>query len=435
MTVPMANMGARYARSLEYFDRARAAIPSQTQTFSKGWTQYPRGAAPIFAVRADGGRIWDVDGNEYIDWPMAIGPLLLGHNHPEVNAAIARQLENGLAFSLPTEGELELAERLIGWFPYAERVRFGKNGSDATSGAVRVARAFTGRDIILCCGYHGWQDWFIGTTTRNAGVPLAVCDLTIAFPYNDASVLACLLSEHQGRVAAIIMEPMGLDDPVPGYLEEVRRLATEHGSVLIFDECWTGFRIHLQGAYGKFGIAPDLSCFGKALGNGVPISVIVGRGDIMDVLDEVFFSFTFGGDMLGIAAAGAVLDVLESVPVLEHVEQIGRHLLEGLSGLINLHDLGEFIGTAGYPARHFINFAGDGAEGQVLKSVFQQEALKGGVLAAGYHAPSLAHTVGDVDHTLACYGEVLANIARWLHQGTLKEHLTGDIVQPVFRKP
>ncbi len=430
-----ANPGSQFATSLEMFDRARTAIPSQTQTFSKGWTQYPLGAAPIFAARADGGRIWDVDGNEYIDWPMAIGPLLLGHNHPEVSAAIVRQLENGLAFSLPTSSELELAERLIAWFPYAERARFGKNGSDATSGAVRVARAYTGNDVVLCCGYHGWQDWFIGTTTRNAGVPESVSELTIPFPYNDLESLENLLSENHGHVAAIIMEPMGLETPDPGYLEGVRQLATDQEVLLIFDECWTGFRIHLQGAYGKFGVAPDLGCFGKALGNGVPISVVVGRGDVMDLFDEAFFSFTFGGDMLGIVAAETVLDVLEREPVLEHVETIGRRLLDGVSDLIRHHELEGCIGTSGYPARHFLTFTDDGEDGLLLKSVFQQEAIAGGILAAGYHAPSYAHTSQDVNETLQIYDQTLATIARCLSTKSLAERLSGWRVQPVFRKP
>jgi glutamate-1-semialdehyde aminotransferase len=426
---------ARYQRSLELLDRAYEAIPAQAQTFSKNWTQFPRGAAPVFASRADGGRIWDVDGHEYIDWPMALGPLLLGHNHPTVNAAIVRQLGNGVAFSLPTEGELELAERLIRWFPFAERARFGKNGSDATAGAVRVARAFTGRDIVLCCGYHGWQDWFIGTTTRNAGIPVPIQGLTIPFPYNDIAALEKLLSEHRGNVAAIIMEPMGLDEPQSGYLEHVRGLSSAHGAILIFDECWTGFRLHLQGAYGRFGVAPDLACFGKALGNGVPISVIVGRADVMDVFGDVFFSFTFGGDMLGIAAANAVLDVLQQEPVLSRVTQIGTKLQDGIADLIASHNLSRHVSVAGYPARHFIQFAGDGFDGRLLKSVFQQEALRDGILAAGHHAPSYANDNHDVDLTLACYDRVLHDIAGWIASGSLQDQLAGDMVQPVFRKP
>ncbi len=426
--------GTKFQRSLELLRRAMTAVPSQTQTFSKGWTQFPRGVSPVFAVRAEGGYLWDVDGNQFIDWPMALGPLLLGHNHPEVNAAVKAQLDNGVAFSLPTQGELQLAERLIAWFPYAERVRFGKNGSDATSGAVRAARAFTGREIVLCCGYHGWQDWFVGTTTRDAGVPEAVKELTHPFPYNDAEALSQALEAHRGRVAAIIMEPMGLERPAAGYLEEVRRLATTHGAVLIFDECWTGFRIHRQGAFGAFGVAPDLACFGKALGNGVPISVVLGRAEVMDVFDDIFFSFTFGGDMLGIAAAGAVLNVLESEPVLEDVDALGRSLMDGIEALIAARGLADNLGLSGYPARHFFTFSGDAAEGLLLKSLLQQQALAGGILAAGWHAPSWAHTAADVETTLAIYDGVFRDLSTWLREGTLSDHLAGELVRPVFRK-
>jgi glutamate-1-semialdehyde aminotransferase len=419
MTVSSNKRDQRYTQSHALLERANQAIPGQAQTFSKSWTQYPLGAAPVFATRADGGYVWDADGNRFIDWPMALGPLLLGHNHPAVNGAIVEQLKKGVAFSLPTDAELSLAERLINWFPFAERVRFGKNGSDATSGAVRAARAFTGRDKILCCGYHGWQDWFIGTTTRNAGVPDAVSQLTIPFTYNDLSSLKELLQQNSGQVAAIIMEPMGVVDPSPGYLAEVRRLSNEHGAVLVFDECWTGFRIHLKGAFGRFGVAPDIACFGKALGNGAPISVILGRADIMEVFEESFFSFTFGGDLIGITAANAVLDVLEREPVLNHVERIGTALLDGLCAAID---------------RHGLNFSGDGHDGWLLKSVFQQEGCSGGVLAAGWHAPSYAHTDEDVQFTLAAYESALSTMSDGLRNGGLTDVLHGRMVESVFRK-
>lgn len=435
MTTESNRLTERYRESMALLARAENAVPSQAQTFSKSWTQYPRGAAPVFATRADGGRVWDADGNDYIDWPMALGPLLLGHNHPTVVEAVEKQLRNGIAFSLPTKVELELAERLIDWFPYGERIRFGKNGSDATAGAVRAARAVTGRERVLCCGYHGWQDWFIGTTTRGAGVPQAVKDLTTPFPYNNLPALEALLTDHAGEVAAIIMEPMGIVEPEQGYLEGVRRLATQHGAVLIFDECWTGFRIDLKGAYGKFGVAPDMSCFGKAIGNGVPISVIVGKAEVMDIFDEVFFSFTFGGDMLGIAAANAVLDVLESEPVLERVAEIGGALMTGFRNLVDRHGLTANVSVSGYPARHVMGFSGDGHDGLLLKSILQQEGTARGILAAGWHAPSYAHTEDDVAATLEAYDSALDVMRAGLDAGDLEDRLHGDMVQAVFRKP
>ena len=424
-----------YQSSLDLLRRAEAAVPGQAQTFSKSWTQYPRGVAPVFAERADGGYVWDVDGRRYIDWPMALGPLLLGHNHPGVNQAVRERLSDGVAFSLPTRIELELAERLIAWFPFAERVRFGKNGSDATSGAVRAARAFTGRDIVLCCGYHGWQDWFIGSTTRNVGVPKAVADLTKPFPFNDTPALEDLLADHAGKVAAIIMEPMGVVEPAEGYLEAVRELATKHGAVLVFDECWTGFRIHLQGAYGRFGVAPDLACFGKAMGNGFPISAVLGRADIMDVFEEAFFSFTFGGDLLGMTAANATLDVLEAEPVLERVDALGVALIDGMREQIERHGLANNVAVVGYPARHVIEFRDDGCDGLLLKSVFQQEGLLRGILAAAWHAPSYAHSDQDVAETLTVYDQSFAAIAQGIAEGNLETLLLGRQVEPVFRKP
>ena len=423
-----------FHESLRMYERAVRVIPGQSQTFSKGWTQFPFGASPIYLDRAEGGHVWDVDGNEFIDWPMAIGPLLLGHNHPAVNRAIAAQLGRGIAFSMPNRGELELAERLVDWFPYAEQVRFGKNGSDATAGAVRAARAFTGREIVLCCGYHGWQDWFIGTTTRNAGVPEAVRQLAIPFAYNDLEGLRALFARLPGQVAAVIMEPMGVVEPVGGFLAEVKRLAQENGALLIFDECWTGFRLHRQGAYGRFGVAPDMACFGKAMGNGAPISAIVGRAEVMTVFEEIFFSFTFGGDMIGIAASLAVLEILASEPVLETASAIGQKLLDGVRELIRDAGLEAQVRIDGYPLRNVMAFQGDGHDGLLLKSIFQQEAIAGGILAAGYHAPSLAHTAADVEKTLDVYLRVFGAIRRGLDNGALSGVLRGRIVQPVFRK-
>ena len=198
--------------------RAQKVIPGSSQTFSKSQLQYVQGVSPIFLQRGKGCRVWDVDGNEYIDYIQGLLPNILGYAHDEVNAAAAAQLAEGHSFSLPHPLEVQLAERLTRLIPCAEMVRFGKNGSDATSGAVRAVRAFTGRDRIACCGYHGWQDWYIGSTTRNKGVPGAVRALTHPFPYNDAAALEKLLGAHAGEFAAVIMEPVNFTEPAPGYL-------------------------------------------------------------------------------------------------------------------------------------------------------------------------------------------------------------------------
>jgi glutamate-1-semialdehyde 2,1-aminomutase/spore coat polysaccharide biosynthesis protein SpsF len=247
---------------------------------------------------------------------MALGPIILGHNYPSVTDAVMQQMQDGTTFSLPHPLEVELAEMLVDIIPCAEMVRFAKNGSDATSGAVRLARAYTGRDIIACCGYHGWQDWYIGTTTRNRGVPKVVQELTVPFEYNNIESLKRIFSEHPGQVAAVIMEPFGVEEPRDGFLQEVRDLALHDRALLIFDEIITGFRLALGGAQEYFGITPDLACLGKAMGNGYPIAAVVGPSEIMQLFDEVFFSFTFGGETVSLAAAIATISEMRQKDVI-----------------------------------------------------------------------------------------------------------------------
>ena len=423
------------AESLILFERAKRIIPSCTQTFSKGWTQYPFGVSPIFLKKADGCYVWDVDNIRYLDWPMALGPVLFGHNYPPVNEAVRRQLEKGVAFSLPHYKEVELAERLCEVIPCAEMVRFGKNGSDATSGAVRAARAYTGRDMVACCGYHGWQDWYIGTTTRNLGVPKAVSDLTVTFEYNNIWSVGKLFDEYHARIACLIMEPTGLVSPEDDFLENVNEIAHKNGSLVIYDECWTGFRWSLGGAQEYFDVTPDLACFGKALGNGFPISAVVGRHDLMEIFDEIFFSFTFGGDMIGITAGLAVLNELEKTEVIEHIWQLGKKLIDGLNKLIEEHKLGEFVHVEGYPPKTFVFFKDkNGEDDLVMKSVVQQEMIRRGFLYAGYHVISYSHTTSEIDKTLDAYDEVFSLLRDNCEPEALRKILKGEEVKPVFRQ-
>ncbi len=253
-------------------DRAERVIPLGAQTFSKSKIQLPPGAAPLFVTHGDGGRVFDVDGNEYVDLISALMPNVLGYRDPDVDLAIRRQLTRGISFSLPTELESQLAERLVAHVPCAEMVRFGKNGTDATSAAIRLARAATRRDRIMLCGYHGWQDWYIGATSRNLGVPAAVSALSHPVPYGDIAAVEALFAKYPASFAALIVEPAGATEPAPGYLQELKDLVHRHGAILIFDEIITGFRWSIGGAQSYYGVAPDLACFGKAMGNGMPIS-------------------------------------------------------------------------------------------------------------------------------------------------------------------
>jgi glutamate-1-semialdehyde 2,1-aminomutase/spore coat polysaccharide biosynthesis protein SpsF len=366
---------------------------------------------------------------------MALGPVILGHDYPAVSEAVSRQLHDGISFSLPHPLEVEVAELLSEIIPCAEMARFGKNGSDVTSAAVRVARAYTGRDVIACCGYHGWQDWYIGTTTRSRGVPRAIQSLTQTFAYNDIDSLKQIFAQHRGQVAAVIMEPIGVELPRDGFLQAAQDLARREGALLIFDEVVTGFRVALGGAQQYFGVTPDLACFGKAMGNGWPISTIVGRRDVMKLFDEVFFSFTFGGETLSLAAAKATIEVMRQEPVIGHLWEQGRKLQDGFNVLARLLGIERNAVCAGL-APHTVTLfrTDDGQESLLLKSLFAQECLKRGVLFSGVQNISFSHSAGDIDMTLRVFRTALEILAQAIRAGDMRERLEGEPVQPVFRR-
>lgn len=422
-------------RSQEWQARARRLIPTGTQTFSKATTQFVQGVAPNFIARGQGSHVWDVDGNEYIDYPMALAPVLLGHGDPEVTEAVARQIRDGTIYSLAHPLEVEVAEQLVALVPCAEMVRFGKNGSDATAGAVRVARAFTGRDRIACCGYHGWQDWYIGTTTRNKGVPAAVRELTKTFSYNDLASLERTLSEHPNQFAAVVMEPVGIVEPQPGFLEGVKALAHRHGALLVYDEIVTGFRWAIGGAQEYFGVTPDLACCGKAMANGYPISAVVGRRDVMEVFDDVFFSFTFGGETASLAATKAVLTKIQREKVIPHLWEQGQRLKDGFNALARAFGVERHTRCVGYAPRTVMTFHdAAGAESLILKSLFQQECLKRGILFSGGQNLSYSHSDADIEQTLRVYRTAMEILADAIQAGDAERWLEGPPLQPVFRR-
>jgi glutamate-1-semialdehyde 2,1-aminomutase/spore coat polysaccharide biosynthesis protein SpsF len=422
-----------YARSRALLERAERVIPLGSQTFSKSRTQYPRDAAPLFLARGQGARVWDVDGNEYVDLVCGLLPVVLGYRDPDVDQAVRDQLANGITFSLATELETELAERLVDIIPCAEKVRFGKNGSDATAATVRLARAFTGRDRVAAGGYHGWQDWYIGATVRNKGVPNAVRELTHRFPYNDVEALHSLLNGRPGEFAAVIMEPVSLVEPEDGYLEEVRALAHGHGALLIFDEIITGFRVARGGAQEHYGVTPDLACFGKSLGNGMPISAVVGRAGVMAEMEEIFFSTTFGGETLSLAAAIAVIDKMRREPVIEALWDVGQKLAEAAKAKISEVDLDGVMVVGGLPPWTAVTFCDHPkARKEAIKTLFVREMLKNGVLVQSSHNVCYAHSAEDLTVVTEAYGRALGRIADELHSGLLEERLGCPVIRPVF---
>jgi glutamate-1-semialdehyde 2,1-aminomutase/spore coat polysaccharide biosynthesis protein SpsF len=420
-----------------WWQRATELIPAGTQTLSKGPTQFVRGFAPKFLARGAGSHVWDVDGNEYIDYPLGLGPVTLGHAHPAVIAAVTRQLAEGNCFSLMHPLEIELAERLVGIIPCAEQVRFGKNGSDATTACIRAARAKTGRKYIARHGYHGWQDWSIEASygIRAKGVPDEVMALTRPFPYNDLAALEALLADPDKPCAAVIMEPVNLTPPQPGYLEGVRELATRYGAVLVFDEVITGFRYARGGAQEHFGVTPDLAAMGKGLANGQPLALVVGKREFMAPFEEIFFSFTFGGETSALAAGLAVLDVMEAEDYWGHVWRQGAKLQDGYRALAREHGLDNLTDCQGLPPWTIVTFADTPRwTGFQLKTLFQQEMIRRGILFSGSQFLSLAHSDEDIERTLVAYREAMRVLKFALEIHAVDALTQGDVIEAIFRR-
>lgn len=427
-------MSKRYFRSEDLLKKALKVIPLGSQTFSKSKTQYPYGVTPYFIKRGEGSHVWDVDGNEYIDFVNSLAAVTLGYNDPDVTAAVRAQLEEGIIFSLPHPIEMQVAEKIVEMVPCAEMVRFGKNGSDATAGAIRLARAYTSRDHVAVCGYHGWQDWYIGSTARNLGVPKSTQDLTHVFAYNDINSLNKIFKEYPDQVAAVIMEPMNTTEPVDGFLEKVKEITHKNGSVFIFDETVTGFRYANGGAQEYFGVTPDLATFGKGLANGYPVSAVAGKADIMRFMEEIFFSFTFGGEALSLTAALATMTKLQNKPVIQTVWDQGKKVVDGINTLIDKHRLQDVLSTCGKSCWSFLLFKDTDVCSQwELKTLFLQEALARGVLTLGTHNMSYAHSDDDIQNLLSVNDAVFAILKDVVENGSLKRHLHCEPLVPLFK--
>jgi len=428
-------MTRSFKKSEEFLARAERVIPLGSQTFSKSRTQYPFGVSPYFITRGQGSRVWDLDGNEYIDFVNSLASITLGYQDADVLQAVRQQLdESGVIFSLPHTLETEVAELICEMVPCAEKVRFGKNGSDATSGAIRISRAHTGRDRIAVCGYHGWQDWYIGSTARNRGVPKATQELTHSFTYNDLDSLKALFKAHPGEFAAVILEPMNVTEPKDGFLEQLKELTHEHGALLVFDETITGFRYANGGAQELFGVTPDLATFGKGLANGFPVSAIAGRADVMQQMEEVFFSFTFGGEALSLAAAKATLQKLKREPVADRLVQSGQKVIDGAQAIIDRHGLGDIFGLAGHPSWSFLTIKDARKHTSFeIKTLWMQEIMERGILSVGTHNISYAHSDADIERLLAVYEEVLPFIGKVLDEGRLNSVLRCVPLVPLFK--
>jgi glutamate-1-semialdehyde 2,1-aminomutase len=431
-----------FQRSLELRDRFHAVIPGGSHTYAKGDDQFPEKAAP-YIVRGKGSHVWDVDGNEFIEYGMGLRAVTLGHAYQPVVDAASREMANGSNFVRPSPIELECAEELLGLVQGAEMVKFAKNGSDVTSAAIRLSRAYTGRDYVAICADHPFfsvDDWFIGTTPMTAGIPKSVRDLTLKFHYNDVPSVKSLFQQYPGQIACLIMEPEKDVPPRESFLHEVQRLCREQGTVFIFDEMINGFRWHNGGGQGYHNIVPDLSCFGKAIGNGFAVSALVGKRDLMKLggishdKERVFLlSTTHGAERHSLAAALETMRVYKREPVIEHLWRQGERLAKGIEKSVQEHRLEGFVGTIGRPCcLVYTTRDAQNNPSQPLRTLFLQESIKRGILAPSF-VVSYSHTDADIDQTVEVIHEVLFVYRKALEEG-VEKYLAGRPVKPVFRK-
>ena len=431
----------RFDHSRQLQKRSHAVIPGGAHTYAKGDDQYPL-EAPGFLVRGAGCRVWDADGNEFIEYGMGLRSVTLGHGYAPVVEAAARAMALGTNFTRPSPLEVELAERLVGLIDAADMAKFAKNGSDATTAAVKLARAHTGRDKLLYCRSHPFfstDDWFIGTTPMGAGIPRSTTELSIPFDYNDAAGLEALFAAHAGEIACVILEPATFEEPREGFLHAVRSLCDRHGSVMILDETITGFRWHLRGAQALYRVAPDLSVFGKAMGNGFAIAALVGRRELMRLggldhdRDRVFLlSTTHGAETHALAATLEVIDAYEAHDVVETLARQGERLRRGVACAAREAGVEDCFATFGRPCNLiYVTRDRDGRASQALRALFLQELIRRGVIAPSF-VISAAHGDEEVDRTVEAVAGALAVYRRALGDG-VEKYLEGRPVKPVWR--
>jgi len=429
-----------FSRGKELAARLRRVVPGGSHTYAKGDDQYPE-LAPALIARGQGCHVWDVDGNEFIEYGMGLRAVTLGHAYGPVVHAVRRSLERGTNFTRPAPEELECAETFLGLVAGADMVKFTKDGSTATTGALKLARAKTGRDRIGICAEHpffSYDDWFICTTTSDGGIPTLGREHTLQFHYNDLDSARALFARFPGEIAALILEPARIEEPAPGFLERLASLCRAEGAALIFDETITGFRWHRQGAQALYGVVPDLSIFGKAMANGFALSALAGKRELMRLgsrerpEDNVFLlSTTHGAETHALAAAKATMDIYQREPVVEHLHRQGARLAEGIRQASLRHGLQAQVEPVGRPCNLFFSTRDrEGHPSQPLRTLFLQELIARGVLAPSF-VVSYSHTDQDIDRTIQAIDGALGVYALALNEG-VEPYLVGPPTRLVF---
>ena len=426
-----------FEKSTALVERGRKVTPLAAQTFSKSYRYFMPESSPMYIDHADGARVYDVDGNEFLDFICCLGPITLGYNYPAVNKAVIEQLNKGIIFSTQAPVECELAELLTQVIPCAEMVKFVKNGSDATTAAIRLARAYTGRERVAMCGYHGMHDWSIGASANNKGVPKAVCALTKTYKYNDIASLENLLDAHPGEYAAVIIEPIQSNGTTKEYLQAVVDTAHKHGAVAIFDEVVSGFRYAIGGASEYYGVTPDMASYGKGCANGMPLSFVAGKKELISIIEQgVFVSMTFGGDAISIAGSLATIKEMQEKDAIRHIWKLGTILLEGLRARIEKYGVGNAVSASGLAPHCGLAFDDVGSLNYLdIQSVYIKTMLENGILCQAITNISLSHTEADIQKFLDAVDCAFAAIRKAIDNDSVDGILPeGARVNPVFKR-
>ncbi len=429
-------------RNSEMQEIAHKHIPGGAHTYSRGDDQYPSNA-PKVLVRGKGCHVWDVDGNKFLDYGMALRSVTLGYSNDRVNQAAFREIEFGNNLTRPSETEVMAAKELCELIPWCEMVKFAKNGSTVTSAAAKLARAFTGRKLIARCAeqpFFSFDDWFIGDTAVKSGVPEDIQKLTLQFHFNDLPSVQKMFDAHPNEIACLILEPATSVEPAQGFLQGVIDIAHKNGAIVILDEMISGFRWHTQGACKYYGVTPDLVTFGKGMGNGFSVAALAGRRDIMELggihhsSERVFLiSTTHGAEMCGLGALREILKIYQETNVCGHLWNFGNKFLTGMNNVAKEFQLENniiFEGTAVSP--QFTCKDPSGAISLPLRTLFIQEMVKQGVLMP-WLAFSTAHTDAELEITLGAARKALHVCSQALN-GKMENFLQGPAIKPVFRK-
>lgn len=420
-------------RSKALWQEANEKILSGCQLYSKGPETHIEGVSPIYIDHGKDAHVWDVDGTEYIDYDMGLGPIILGYQYKAVDDAVKKQLARGMGYSLVAPEEVEYARLCCKHIPSAGKVRFLKTGSSATEAAVRIARAYTGREHVIRGEYHGWHEWTAAAeSVRQGGVLRSSHEYIHKFPYNDLAKAEEYFTKYKGKIAAVITEAVENDAPKGNFLADLKELCHANGALLIFDEVVNGFRFGIGGAQKYFGVTPDMSTFGKAAANGMPLSIVAGSREIMDAVDKkVFISTTFGGECLSLAAGIAVMHELESGEVTKAIWAKGKYLQDNFRKLAK--DIDVPIDLVGYPCRMNLSYTDyEGKRDWLYNSIFMQESVKRGVLLGWNIFPCYTHTQADLDFTLNVFEDAMKIYREALKSGHPETYMEGKPLKIVL---